>query len=190
MRYGRTQSVLIKACAEIHAVSERSVRAWRTARDPRWMKFLAEKAIVGSVENFESDPEPASDNVGVGLEFEIVRAKMECRDLGRRVRSAGATGDIDAEMALNRMLDAKRETLRRLEKDTPGIQSDNRDVLPRIPVEQAFITYCSEIKARLHQLPDRVLSLLPPETGQSIREKILSEIESIQRSAAEIKLPA
>ena len=50
MRNSRADSELIRECAVAHGVSDRAVRNWRTADDPRWRTFLQRRAQDATVQ--------------------------------------------------------------------------------------------------------------------------------------------
>jgi hypothetical protein len=43
-RSTRAEAAAIRECARSHSVSDRAVRQWRRANDPRWLKFLSARA--------------------------------------------------------------------------------------------------------------------------------------------------
>jgi hypothetical protein len=194
MGKAREESSLMKSCAEAHGVSVRSVRNWREAKDRRWEEFLAERArstttitITGA--GHLADDVHEQEQLGTGLEFELVRLRNECLDLARRARSARASGDLAAEMAINRMLDAKRETLRRMSKDEPEISVASGQNIPKHEVLNYLAEYSSTVKALLQSLPDRILALLP-NTPPGIMECIQTDIDDIRRAARDMKFSA
>lgn len=192
MGRSREESSLLKSCAEAFGVSVRSVRNWREAKDRRWEEFLAERArstttiiIPGSRRLADDVHEP--EQLGTGLEFELVRLRNECLDLARRSRSARASGDLAAEMAINRMLDAKRETLRRMSKDEPDISIASGQNIPKQEVLSYMAEYVSNVVALIQSLPDRISALLP-NTAPSVVEAIQQDIDDIRRAARDMKI--
>ena len=191
MGRARDEAALVKECAGMHSVSDRAVRNWRDAKDPRWLEFLAERAASKSVrpggKNFVGKPSEEEVLPGEGLEFEIIRLKKECVDLARRARGAKETDDLTSEALLNRMLDSKRETLRKMEKDTPDIQRESGEVLPKRIVEQSLIQYAAGVSSVLENLADRILTLL---TGLDpmVEVKVRDEIMEARRAASEVTL--
>lgn len=190
MGKAREESSLMKSCAEAHGVSVRSVRNWREAKDRRWEEFLAERARSSTIPPVRlADDMQEPEQLGTGLEFELVRLRNECLDLARRARSARASGDLAAEMAINRMLDAKRETLRRMSKDEPEISVASGQNIPKHEVLNYLAEYSSTVKALLQSLPDRILALLP-NTPPGIMECIQTDIDDIRRAARDMKFSA
>jgi len=181
--YGKSQSELVKKCAADFAVTTRTVRNWRDARDSRWLDFLA-SAALGATTAPPAPGTPASaipEIHGTGIEFEIIRLKSECLDLSRRL--ATARGDLETEFSLSRMLDAKRETLRRLEKDNPDIQAVAGDVVKKT----VLIQYAAQVVTLIRTLPARIASLVPDTLAADTRHLVAAEVDAICALAADIR---
>ena len=194
MRHGREQADLIKTCAARHGVTPRAVRKWRDAADPRWNKFLADRAIAGMVPMGSAAPsQPQTANPRewtdeeLTLDNQIRKLKEATADLRERAELAKLTGDLDAEMTLRRMWLQHAEALRRLEKDAPGIAHASGDVVSKRLFHQALLQYSAGVAAAVSNLPDRILSLLP-QIGEDIAAKIHAEVSDVMRSAKEIRL--
>ena len=180
MKRGREQSDLVKACAAAHGVTPRAVRKWRDAVDPRWVKFLAERAAAGSVPlgsaALPPAPEPREWNdEELDLRFQIRKLKEQVADLRERAELAQRAEDLDAEMTLRKMWLQHTEALRRLEKDAPAIQRETGEVIPVGPVKRAIFGYVSQVKSRIALVVDRVMSLHPdliPEVVQTLQNEI------------------
>lgn len=194
MRHGREQADLIKACAAKHGVTPRAVRKWRDSADPRWNTFLAERAAAGMVPvGAASASIPAVSREWteeeLSLDNQLRKMKEVTADLRERAELARAAGDLDSEMALRRMWLQHTESLRRLEKDAPGILKDAGDVIPKRQAYQAFVEYSAAIAAALSNLPERILSLLP-HIGDEVAAKIRNEAAEVQRAAKDVRLDA
>lgn len=191
MRHGREQAELIKACAAKHGMTTRGVRKWREAGDPRWDRFLAERALAGTVPvgavNLPPEPERNWTDEELAMDSQIRNLKIATADLRERAELAKRTGDLDSEMTLRRMWLQHTESLRRLEKDAPSIQKESGDVLPRRQVEQALIGYVSGVKSRLALVPDRIFSLFP-DLAEDVVGVIRSEVDEVMRSASQLSL--
>jgi len=185
-KHGRAFAELIKACAEAHGVSDRSVRNWREARDQRWLDFLAARAVAGPDEKIEPiEHPPVPDNMfGTGIRFEIIRLQAECLDLARRVRAAAKLQDIDLEVSISRMLDSKRETLRKLEIDNPDIEAATGDSVKK----SVLVQYAAKVLALIRTLPSRIGSIMPDSISAEIRARAAAEIDQLCTLAAEIPL--
>jgi hypothetical protein len=190
-RNGRQQAALITACAEAHSVSTRAVRSWRAANDPRWLEFVSDRAIESPR---STQPEPPDDTPpGHGLPFEIIRAERQCLDLARRIRSERTTracptcrraSDIAAESTLTKMLNDTRSTLHRLTKDTPGIQAEAGDLIPKTRVLQ----YAAAVQTLIRALPARLASIFPDTTTADIRTAADAEIADLCHHIANVRI--
>ena len=193
-RHGREQADLVKACAAKHGVTTRAVRKWRDQVDPRWNKFLAERAAAGMVPVGAAAPAAPvvarewSDEE-LALENQIRKMKESTADLRERAELAKSAGDLDAEMALRRMWLQHAEALRRLEKDAPGISAAAGDVVPKKIAAQTILQYSAAIRAAVANLPDRILSLLP-QLGDDLAAKIRAEADEVMRAAKDVRLDA
>jgi hypothetical protein len=194
-RNGRQQAALITACAEAHSVSTRAVRAWRAVNDPRWLAFLADRAIEAPPPTSTQPEQPDDTPPGHGLPFEIIRAERQCLDLARRIRGERATrscpachrsGDLAAESTLTRMLNDTRATLHRLTKDTPGIQAEAGDLIPKTLVLQ----YAAAIQTLIRALPARLASIFPDGTSADIRTRADAEITALLAHIANVRITA
>ena len=192
MRRGREQAELIKACAAKFGITPRGVRKWRDGGDSRWDQFLAERAVAGMIPiGSAAVMEPAVSRVWsegeLTLDTQIRKMKEATADLWERTELAKRAGDLDSEMTLRRMFLQHTESLRRLEKDAPGIQKESGDVVPLRMVEQALIGYAANVKSRLALVPDRVLSLFP-ELAEDVCRVLRSEVDEVMRSASQLTL--
>lgn len=87
-------------------------------------------------------------------------------------------------MTVHRILDAKRETLLRLERDALAIATSNGDVLPKIVVTN----YIADIIAALSPFAHRVATLLPPDLAADVRERVQAEVHLLQTTCQTIQL--
>jgi hypothetical protein len=191
-RHGREQADLVKACAARHGVTTRAVRKWRDQADPRWNGFLAERAAAGMVPVGAATPSVPVvarewTDKELSIENHIRKMKEATADFYERAELAKAAGDLDMELALRRVWRDYTESLRRLEKDAPGIQRDSGDVVSKRLYHQVILQYSATVAAAVSNLPDRILTLLP-QLGDEMASKIRSEIEDVMRAAKEIRL--
>ena len=204
MRHGRGEAQIIKACAISHQVTEQAVRKWRAKKDKRWLAFMADKAVDGlnysspqggndtgtrGADDHSSEPE-IPETPGEGLMFEIIRARKECLDYARRIRDAQVKKDLETEITLSRILAQNRETLRRLEKDTPGINRDSGESVDKIKVEAEFTSLLSSLRQQLENVPLRIVSALPANLIPEVLPKIEAEINSLFNRLAEVEIHA
>lgn len=186
-RHTRLHAQLVKACAEHHGVSPRAVRTWRAENDPRWAAWCAQKALdfpVPARPEPDEAPEPVPGQLG--LENEIRRLRQECHDLAVRARAAQRDGRLDQELTLHKALDAKRESLRHLERDTPAVSALAGDYVPK----DSVLHYVADIRSRIEALPVRVGTLLPDDLATDIRAQIEAECNSILAACAEVEFGA
>jgi hypothetical protein len=135
--------------------------------DPRWVKFLAERAAAGSVPLGSASLPPAAE------QREWNEEELDLRFQIRKLKEQVA--DLDAEMTLRKMWLQHTEALRRLEKDAPAIQRETGEVIPVGPVKRAIFGYVSQVKSRIALVVDRVMSLHPdliPEVVQTLQNEI------------------
>lgn len=197
LRHGREQSDLIKACAAAHGVTTRAVRKWREHGDERWRKWIARKAADQimrgtSVDGLPDDlPQPPRREYSadeITIDRRVAEMRITCADLAARAAAAQATGAINDEFALRKMLIAHVESLRRLEKDAPSIQRESGDSVPRAAVETAFGTYSAEMRTRIDAFILRVLNRLPADQRPVIEPFIREEQITLQIAVAGLRL--
>lgn len=183
---------MVKACSEAYKVSERSVRNWRSANDPRWLEFKVtyRRRNGGPAEETPGAAEPSQDlellddGLGEGIEAEIARGKRECKRLALMAHSMERRGDLDAAAGVHRILDAKRDNLRKLAGDNPDILAKAGDLVPRVLVLQ----YAATIRSMLDALPARLISIMPDDVRERVRDLISTEVSAIFRAAESVEL--
>lgn len=193
---------MLRACAEAHNVSERSVRTWRSSNppDPRWLMWRREwgkkhgfpslapeqTEVAGPAWLDDPDVQPpdhiVDDGLGEGIEAEILRAKAECKRLAIRCGWLEKKGDFEAAALLHRVLDAKRDGLRKLAGDNPDILAKSGDLVPRTQLLQ----YCASLRTLLSNLPQRLMAWIPDNLRDQVRPQLDAEIGVILRAAEEI----
>lgn len=197
---------MLRACAESHGVSERSVRNWRNSDppDPRWLMWkrewgkkngfpaLAPESRETAGPAWLDDPDEAppehliDDGFGEGIEAEILRAKAECKRLAIRCAWLEKNRDFEGAALLHRVLDAKRDGLRKLAGDNPDILAKAGDLVPRT----VLLQYCAAIRTLLSNLPQRLMAWVPDNLRDEIRPQLESEIGVILRAAEEVDIPS
>lgn len=189
----------LKFCAVKRGISERAVRNWRTASDPRWLSDLAEwerkmgyEAREGVPPN-ATDPKPDTplpppddDGLGEGLAAEVLRTRRECRDLALLwSQYKMAARHLQAEQ-IGRQLDSRRDILRKLEADAARIGVELGDVVPKTLVTN----YAADVAARAGTLTRRLLTILPLDLAVEIKTGIERELTSFCDQCAKIELRA
>lgn len=169
-------------------VTERAARNWRKVNDPRW--------VTGCVEYHKSHgsapPEPdiadevalTDDGLGDGLESEIERCRRECRVLAHRAGQLEKLKNHTEALTVHRILDAKRETLLRLEREAVGIATANGEVVPKV----CLTNYITDVVAALSPFAHRVATIVPPEIAAEIRERVQQEVVMLQATCQTIQL--
>jgi hypothetical protein len=192
---------ILKACAAAHGVSDRAVRNWRNGGDARWLEFKgawAKRNIgegnVAQVVSFVSDeagipPVPEvdmeeDDGLGDGLNAEIVRSERECRRLAHRASWLERKGLWDAAAMCHRVLDSKRDQLRKLRLDTPEAGQRDGTLIAR----EVVVTWAAAVVAEFRALPGRIVSKLPMDTDPEVKLAIEAEIGQTLTRAAEMEL--
>lgn len=193
---------MLRDCAQAHGVSERSVRTWRSSDppDPRWLMWkvewgkkhgfpqLAPDKPASAGPAWLDDPEVAppphaiDDGLGEGIEAEILRSKAECKRIAIRAAWLEKQGDFESAALLHRVLDAKRDGLRKLAGDNPDILAKSGDLIPRT----AILQYCASLRTLLSNLPQRIMAWIPDNLREQIKPQLEAEIGVILRAAEEI----
>jgi len=194
----------LNECADAHGVSARSVRTWREKNDPRWLQWKLEWSKKhGFAQNIdETTPRSAGpawlddesapvekmpdDGFGEGIEAEILRTKAECRRLAIRAAWLEKAADFDAAALLHRILDAKRDGLRKLSQDNPDILAKLGDLMPRTVI----FAYVAKVKMMLEAVPRRLMALVPDDLRDTLRPAIEAEMNAVLNAAKDIDLAA
>lgn len=118
-----------------------------------------------------------------GLSAEVQRLQSETRALAVEIATMPQS-DIAGRMALMRMLDEKRKTLRECSRDLSSILSSIGDVIPAA----AVVRYCATLKGIICTLPPRIATLVPAELAADLRARIQVEIDRVLETCATITL--
>lgn len=181
----------LKECAEANCVSERTVRNWRKAepQDPRWLSWRAAWAkkhdpaqFIEPAGDVQADSE--DDGLGEGIEAEIKRTKAECKRLAIRANYLEKNEKFEGAALIHRILDAKRDGLRKLAGDNPDILARSGDLIPRADLFQ----YVAAVKAMISALPKRLLAAVPAELRDQVRGSLDAECAAVLAAAQEIEL--
>jgi hypothetical protein len=192
----REEVEALRFCAAKRGISERSVRTWRSASDPRWLADLAEwerkmgyEVRTGRSPR-EADPaevpigEPVDDGFGEGLAAEVMRTRRECKELALLWAQFKGGGRHTAAEQIGRQLDSRRDILRKLEADAARIGVELGDVVPKTLVTN----YAADVASRAATLVRRLLTLLPADSAEEVKAGITREVESFQDSCTKIEL--
>lgn len=187
MRHGRQSSFLVRQFAEQTKRSLRAAQWQRKHATPEWQAFVtarAEKTAGDPVEVPFVIDNRISPDVPRGIGAEIMRMESECAALSVRLEQAIAKNDLAGELQLHRTLDFKRETLRKLRCDAPGI---DRELGHVIPVE--YVTrYAARISQLLQSLPHRVSTLIPSDLAHDIKLRLGAEVDMVLKEASEVPI--
>ena len=191
------ESACLRGCAEAHGVSERCVRNWRRDNDERWTTWkedwvtrrgLRERPAAerhGPESLDAEDAPPAAvvdDGLGEGIASEILRARAECRRLSQRAAWLERQGRFEDAALVHRVLDSKRDGLRKLEADNPGILRESGELVHR----SVLLHYCAQLRTRLMWLPQRLLAWVPEGVRDEVRPKLDEEVAVVLRAAQEL----
>lgn len=170
-------------------VTERAARNWRHANDPRWVTGCVEyhKAHGGKSPGHadpDDEAEITDDGLGDGLESEIERCRRECRVLAHRAGQLEKLKNHTEALTVHRILDAKRETLLRLERDAVGIAVANGEVVAKV----CLTNYIADVVAALSPFAHRIATIVPPEIAAEIRERVQVEVAQLQTTCQTIQL--
>lgn len=187
----------VKFCAAKRGISDRSVRNWRTAGDPRWFADLAEfekkmgyevqegrAPTAGDVPDAGKLGPPSDDGLGEGLAAEVMRTRKECRELALLWKQLKDLGRHIAAEQVGRQLDSRRDILRKLEADAARIGTELGDVVPKTLVTN----YVADVAARAGTLARRLLTLLPLELAAEMKKALEREVDSFRDQCAQIEM--
>ena len=178
---------LLRLCAKEYDVTLRTVSAWRKDDDPRWLDW--KKARQGGRPRKEAEappplPQVNDDGLGEGIEAEIFRARAECKRLAHKARQLEEANDFGDAAIVHRVLDQKRDGLRKLSADNPDILEKAGDLVHK----SVIFAYVSQLKTRLESLSRRVNAVVPENMRDTIKPAIDKEVAAICAAAQEIDL--
>lgn len=177
----------VKLCAAEHGVSVRTVTKWRAEGAEMWTTW--KKARQGgrpaSPPKQDVPLEPvADDGLGEGIEAEIFRARAECKRLSHLAATLEQGGDFSDAALVHRILDSKRDGLRKLSADNPDILERAGDLLPKA----VLFAYVTRVKLTLQSLPRRLMAAVPEDMRASLQPSLEKEIALVMSAAQEIDL--
>ena len=184
MRHNNNESHLVTAFAEGHGISQRAAQLHRKRGSPEWSLFLSTRKAIAPTAGVKRSAPQKPVMTGLGLDCELTRMKQECFDLANRLRDLEAAGLLSEEQVIHKILDSKRETLRKLAKDEPDVAKAAGDVVERV----ALVHYAADICTILQTLPARISTMMPVELAGEIRQKINDEIGAIMTLASQVQV--
>jgi hypothetical protein len=178
---------LLRLCAKEYDVTLRTVSAWRKDDDPRWLDW--KKARQGGRPKKEVEPPPPlpevdDDGLGEGIEAEIFRLMAECKRLAHKAFALEEAGDFESAALVHRILESKRDSLRKLAKDNPDILERAGELLPKA----IMFAYVTRVKMMLEALPRRLMAVVPDDMRDTIKPAMDKEVAAICAAAQEIDL--
>lgn len=178
---------LLRLCAKEHEVTLRTVSAWRKDDDPRWLDW--KKARQGGRPRKEVEappplPEVEDDGLGEGIEAEIFRLMAECKRLAHKAFALEEAGDFESAALVHRILESKRDSLRKLAKDNPDILERAGELVPK----SVLFAYVTQLKVKLEALSRRINAVVPENMRDTIKPAIDKEVAAICAAAQEIDL--
>ena len=170
---------MIRACAGIHTVSTRAVRAWREKGDPRWSEFVRERALAAT--QHQQQPLPLGGSPSLSLADEEGSAQSRFIALQRLADEAVQRGDaVGAERTLraageaHRLLSAIRST--RLSHEAAAGQVAGEEIEKILGVTRA-------LAAVVHRLPAAVANDCNPDQPHIARERLQRWLDNDFRRA-------
>lgn len=178
---------LLRMCAKEHEVTLRTVSSWRKDNDPRWLDW--KKARQGGRPRKEEEPPPElpdveDDGLGEGIEPEIFRLMKECKRLAHKAVALEEAADFEAAALVHRILEAKRDSLRKLAKDNPDILERSGELLHK----SVMLTHNQRLKTKLQNLARRLMAHVPDDLRPKIQTAMEKEVSDIFREIQEIEL--
>ncbi len=173
---------MIRACAGVHSVSTRAVRAWREKGDPRWSEFVRERALAAT--QHQQQPLPLGGRPpSLSLADEEASAQARFLGLQRLADEAVQRGDaVGAERTLraageaHRLLSAIRST--RLSHEAAAGQVAGEEIEKILGVTRA-------VAAMVHRLPDLLAADLNPAAPEVARAVLQRWIDGDFRRAVQ-----
>lgn len=123
---------------------------------------------------------------GIGITAEIQRAQAECKRLAQRAAILERQNNFDDSALIHRILDAKRDALRKLSQDNPDILAKLGDLMPRTVI----FAYVAKVKMMLEAVPRRLMAIVPDDLRDTLRPAIEAEIAAVLNAAKDIDIAA
>ena len=179
---------LVNGCATKHGVTPRAVRKWRDSSDERWTTYISENSGARKATREERI---AGRRVIALMELPGLRTQLdcierECQDLVARLQpdDDGNLPSLEACAMINRMLDVKRDTWRKLAKDVPPIEQGDGSA---IPVDEV-VKYAVEVRSLVETLDARISSVMPHDLALDVKQKVREEIDKVLELVAAITI--
>lgn len=180
----------MEACAAHHRVTVQSVRLWKKKGDPRWAEWkngASDKPVGRPPEPKQPrSPMPAieDDQLGEGIEAEIFAARAECKRLRHLAAQLEQGGDFSDAALVHRILDSKRDQLRKLSADNPDILARAGDLVPKA----VLFAYVTRVKLMVESLARRLMAVVPEDMRSTLRPAMEKECAALCAAAQEIDL--
>lgn len=179
----------MEACAAHHGVTVQSVRLWRKKGDVRWGQWKNGTPRSPGRPPVEA-PKPKElptiqdDQLGEGIEAEIFSARAECRRLRHLAAQLEGGGDFPSAALVHRILDSKRDGLRKLSADNPDILARAGDLVPKA----VLFAYIMRVKLMVESLPRRLMAVVPEDQRGNVKPALEKECAALCAAAQEIDL--
>lgn len=181
----------MEACAAHHGVTVQSVRLWKKKGDPRWDEWKSGATTDkprGRPPMAKKEPQPLptveDDQLGEGIEAEIFAARAECRRLRHLAAQLEGGQDFPAAALVHRILDTKRDGLRKLSADNPDILARAGDLIPKA----VLFAYIMRVKLMVESLPRRLMAVVPEDQRGNVKPALEKECAALCAAAQEIDL--
>ena len=182
-------------CANQLGVTARTVANWRAKNDPRWHEWrekwesqMPDIAPSGRPPREKSDPKDCpkadDDQLGEGIEAEIFAARTECKRLRHLAASLELADRFPDAALVHRILDSKRDGLRKLSADNPDILARAGDLIPKA----VLVAYIMRVKLMVEAFPRRMMAVVPEDQRSSLKPAMDKECAALCAAAQEIDL--
>lgn len=151
-RSTRAEAEAVRECANSHKVSTRAVRDWRRANDPRWQRFLANRAgnRLGQLEAaaLRVDLENSSP------EDEERAALRRFRLLENEISAALDRGELISVPAITRAAADSHKLLQQTREATIAWKKARRELIPVGELRELIERYVLPIKSIIEHIPE------------------------------------
>ena len=184
---------LLELFARDWGVTVRQAYRLRSAKDERWVSWLASRPDSPAEPPTDDDPvdsfaDQEITEDALGVEAEVRRLREECVELARRRSAYRKAGSLPKELSVLRALNATRETLRKIELSSDEIVLKSGSYVQRVAVEHSLGRWLSRITQALDRLPFIAAGRMPADQQQAVRQVVDEELARIRRDLAEIPI--
>jgi hypothetical protein len=183
MRISRHDHHLVRACAEAHQVHVRTARTWRKVNDPRWIRFIHQKASTANLPALGVQDVQGSGKMTPEGEEEAAARRLSA--LQALCDAALLAKDM---VALPGLLRAGHEAAKLLSICRAATIEHNLAtgrVVDRAAASRSLTTRLTIMKELLTALPERLCKLVNPDNPDLASWLLRDEVERMLRIIAE-----